>query len=743
MSIANIRLEPPGFYAHTPNNGHWHDLCDHLRRVSVEADAFARYFGGEAYAAWVGLLHDVGKFNLEFQEYLRACAEGRPARPVPHAQWGAAFIYSWFYLLNKDTESWKEIALPIAGHHAGLPDAGTIGQYLHKFLSTKPEALTIMENALRELNKPSPLSPRSYHSSEQREFFIRMIFSALVDADYLDTERHFDTGRAASRSGWPEIEELWNRFEKKQKAFLRAVASDAKQKEMSPSRSVVLQVRKAVYEACLQAADGPQGVYRLTVPTGGGKTRSGLAFALKHAVRNGLRRIVVAIPYTSIIDQTAKVFREILGDDVVLEHHSQVPELETEGQDSVALRLRLASENWEAPIIVTTTVQLFESLFANRPGRVRKLHNLAYSVILLDEVQTLPSEVLRSTLDVLRALVEEYSVTLVLSTATQPTFDASPYIKEFAGLHVREIVPDYPKHFEAMKRVCYKILEKPVTWAELADQIKVLPQVLVVFNTRKDALDVIAALGDVPNVYHLSTLLCGAHRRRVLNEITEKLSLNEPVRLISTQVVEAGVDLDFPVVYRAVGPLDRIVQVAGRCNREGRLLEGTVVVFKPAQGGAPRGPYMAGLQIAQTFLNKIEGQPEALHEPAIYRAYFGELFSVLPLDKHNIQDLRRYLNYPRVAELYRVIPEETLPVVVDYEEGLERLREWQQMPNRRAWRGLQPYIVSLFRRDAERFEREGWLEAVGTGLYRWLGRYDDRLGLVGTVYDPADLIISE
>ncbi|MGI9953349.1 CRISPR-associated helicase Cas3' [Moorellaceae bacterium AZ2] len=719
----------PQCYAHTPNQqGQWHHLASHLTKVAELAAAFARPFGGEAHAAWAGLFHDLGKFNPAFQEYLQARHKGKTHPQVPHAIWGAAMLYQLLFKVAQNPELWKDVAIPVYGHHAGLPAAGRLGQDAEEFLQKNGSAMATMKKALASLSKPPPLPPPSTEGT-RRELFIRLLFSALVDADYLDTEEHFAPNPAAKRKGWPDLNQLWSRFVKEQEAFLAA----------REAKTLTDRVRIEVYEACLRAAEGAPGVWRLTVPTGGGKTRSGLAFALKHAVVHGKRRVIVAIPYTSIIEQTADVYRKILGDEAVLEHHSQVAPPENEEQDPTAMRLRLAAENWDAPLIVTTTVQLFESLFTDSPTRARKLHNLAQSVILLDEVQALPPEILRPTLDVLKALVEDYGVTLVLSTATQPAFDETPYLREFFGMEVREIVPQYHDHFQQLKRVNYELRKEPLPWEDLAREIQDLRQVLVVLNSRLDALDLLKTLDDLPDVFHLSTLLCGAHRRKILAEVSQRLQEGKPVRLISTQVVEAGVDLDFPVVYRAVGPLDRVVQAAGRCNREGRLAAGLTIVFEPAGGRAPRGAYKAGLEKARLLLR--EHPAESLHDPDLYRQYFRRLFQDVDLDKKGIQEYRRALDYPEVARRYRLIEGETVSVVVPYGEAEKWLMEWLRRPGRAAWRRLQPYLVSIFQYEAAKFKGEGLLEPLGENLCRWTGRYDERLGLVGPVYDPSDLII--
>ncbi|WP_457636827.1 CRISPR-associated helicase Cas3', partial [Oceanithermus sp.] len=589
-------------------------LSDHLFAVARLASELARPQGeaAAALAYWLGIFHDLGKATSDFQRYLRAASEGRPAGSVPHSIWGAILLAIQLGEMDQ-----PKLPLPVLGHHSQLKEPGTAGQDLREAKDSGDRQVREVAQFLQTLspqlpaaNFPSPLT------KTETDTFLRFLFSALIDADRLDTEAHFDPGTAALRKGYPSIDDLWRLLRQDQERLIRQAPQTA-----------VNCVRREVYEASLAAAEQPPGFFRLTVPTGGGKTRSGLAFALKHAVLHGLRRVVVAIPYTSIIDQTADVYRQIfepLGGDAVLEHHSALEPPESETPSPQQLHQRLATENWDHPLIVTTTVQLFESLFANRPSKVRKLHNLARSVILIDEVQTLPPDLLRPTLDALRQLVERFGATVVFSTATQPAFELSEHVPEFENVKVVEIVPGYEQYFTTLRRVQYEHKNDPLSWSEVANEIKAAHQVMVVLNTRKDALALLDELAGEPNVFHLSTLLCGAHRREVLAEVRHRLAGGEPVKLVSTQVVEAGVDLDFPEVWRAVGPLDRIVQAAGRCNREGRRERGRVVIFDPAEGAVPPGAYRSGLGVAQVLL-RLSG-PEALHQPDIFREYFGRLF---------------------------------------------------------------------------------------------------------------------
>jgi CRISPR-associated endonuclease/helicase Cas3 len=580
--------------------------------------------------------------------------------------------------------------------------------------------------------------PAHLKSELDAEFFIRMLFSALVDADFLDTEKHFNAEQSNRRSSAPTSAELWDRFDRNQQML-----SGKKMNRIN-------QIRHDVYQACIQAANQTQGFFRLTVPTGGGKTRSAMAFALKHALAHTLDRVIVAIPYTSIVEQTVKVYREIFGDGTVVEHHSAVATRE-ESADPVSLSdvwSRLAAENWDAPIIVTTTVQLFESLFGRKTTACRKLHNIARTVIVLDEVQTLPVGLLDPILDGLRQLVAHYNVSVVLCTATQPALEESPYLKGLPS--VKEIVPDPAALFvELGSRVRYELPSSGVTWKwdQVAAEMRQAEQALAVVNTKNNAITLLDALQD-SQALHLSTLLCGAHRRDVLNEVNRRLERGLPCRLVSTQVVEAGVDLDFPLVLRAMGPLDRIVQAAGRCNREGKQVMGRVVVFEPADGHLPPGAYASATATTRNLLARADFE---FHQPENYREYFQAFYQVVEKDAKEIQSFRERLDFPGVAERFRMIDDDSAAVVVRYrgiedsDDTVDRLISYVQHQEGKVprWllRQLQPYLVNVRSRLVDSYQRDGLVQELVPGLWEWLGKYDRVRGITADNRNPEELVV--
>ena len=492
----------------------------------------------------------------------------------------------------------KLIAYCVAGHHAGLPDGNEGGEEscLAQRLARSQSGDGYLASELPQSLETPPIS-RFPSSAERRgfslAFFTRMIYSCLVDADYLDTEAFFDPQNVAKRGQGPAIVELRPLLDK----HLKKIADKADSTDVNRLRARIL-------AECHKAAKLDAGLFSLTVPTGGGKTLSSMAFALDHAQRHGLQRVIYVIPYTSIIEQTARVFRDVFGAEAVLEHHSNfIQEKDQSGDDDTEERRRLAAENWDAPIVVTTNVQFFESFFANRSSKTRKLHNVAGSVVILDEAQMLPVSLLKPTLEVIRELVEHYRSSVVLCTATQPALMAREEFK--SGLEgAREMISAPLDLEKAFKRVHETHLGE-IADEELVKRIRKERQCLCIVNTKKHARELFQAMSDEPGVFHLSAAMCPVHRSKVLGHaknpepgsIRERLGEREPCRVVSTQLVEAGVDLDFPVVFRAMAGIDSLVQAAGRCNREGKIVEGgSLYVFTPEAGlpGRPLPPKRAG-----------------------------------------------------------------------------------------------------------------------------------------------------
>ncbi len=725
--------------AHTPASGSddWHLLFDHTLAVAEMARRFAEPFGGASLAYCAGLLHDTGKSSPDFQAYLRRCYADPTfkGRGPDHKAAGATLAQQQF----------PPLALLIQGHHGGLKSKTEFTTWYDERRKVCIEgtddlaieaAIARMRTIIPNIDSTNTLKAPSFvKSAEVAELFLRMLFSTLVDADYLDTERHGSPHKSAQRRTPMPLTTLLERFEADQQRISGA------------GTDLVSQARHTFYQNCIAAAEQPPGLFRLAIPTGGGKTRSGMAFALRHAIRHGLRRVVVAVPFISITEQTADVYRQLFrtndsetADDypVVLEHHSGVDGRAEEGHDEGANDhwRRLASENWDAPIVVTTTVQLFESLFASSTSRCRKLHRLAQSVIILDEAQALPPHLLKPILSALRELCTNYGATVVISTATQPAFE---HIPVFADLPAHNIVPDVTRWFNALSRVRYEWrTDTPMSWLAIAEVLRDEQQAMVVLNTKANTLALLDALGD-PDALHLSTLLCGAHRRAVIDEVHQRLRGGRACRLISTQVVEAGVDLDFPLVLRALGPLDRIIQAAGRCNREGKRELGRVVVFDPAEGALPQGAYRTATDLTRSMIRGGDLNPD---DPATMTSYFRRLFATVTLDREGIEALRKTWNFTEVAKKFRMIDEDTEGVIVPYGDKAAQVRVQaaiseirNKSPRARfALRQIQPYVVSVRTAAAKRYRSQGFLEPLDPdgklALGIWQGTYDRIRGLI-------------
>lgn len=725
------------YWAHTgpsEGDGGWQSLRQHLTRTSGLARDFGGRIGIPEFAGAAGLLHDVGKYSDEFQEYLvdsdalrkKKGATARLGRGVDHKLLGASAAAAM-------GGACVALAPVIAGHHGGLLDlsdaqaswspldpAQVRDRIAHDGVIEGP----VECDALRdEVNRHSaPGSP---------DVLLRMAYSCLVDADGLDTEAHDRPSRSAGRGHDQTMESLRDQL----------VAKQAIRIANAPA-SEVNRVRAEVYADCLAAAKLPPGCFRLTVPTGGGKTLSSLAFALSHAAEHDLDRVIYAIPYTSIIDQTVEVFRGEFADErTVLAHHALAFEPMCGVADVDSDWSRLAADNWNAPVVVTTNVQFFESVLGSRPGRSRKVHRIARSVIVLDEVQTLPPALLDPILDTLRCLVDEWGATVLLCSATQPAVgDADrPGV---ALPDVREIIQCPEDHFRALERVKYVVPDEPWSWNQVAEEMRSSPSVLSIVNTRADALDLLDALDD-PEALHLSTLLTPRHRKVVLDLMMERLRLGVPCRVVSTQVIEAGVDIDFPLVLRAVGPLDSIIQAAGRCNREGRLPKGRVVVFEPSEGHWSPGVYRTGTELAR---KRLRADPGSLHSPAASTDYFRSLYESVDTDSEGIQRMRRRCEFRQVDEHFHLISEDTVPVLITSKstEMAERALASGRYLSAHERVEIQANSVSVRRRELLRLERERLVAAldVRATVYHWVGaEYDPVRGLGRMTEESGALIV--
>ena len=633
----------------------WQPLEQHLKETAEKAKEFASAFGAGDWGYIAGLLHDIGKYLDAFQQRLLATQdadghiETKPGRP-DHSTAGAQ------HAVKVMGQSGKLLAYTIAGHHAGLPDGKTNDQScLIKRLEKDIPGFTASPDWIlnQAISQVPPFALDQKRFSFQLSFFIRMIYSCLVDADFLNTEAFMDVQKSSWRKGYPSLETIGNRlFSALDELNIKAI------------QTPINKQRASILQNCMNAAGLKPGLFSLTVPTGGGKTLSSLAFAIKHAIKNNLSRIIYVIPYTSIIEQNAAVFRQILGDEVVLEHHSN---FESKEEDH---RSRLASENWDAPLIVTTNVQFFESLFSCRSSRCRRIHNIANSVVILDEAQMLPAPLLKPSIEALRELSLNYGTTIVLCTATQPALSSTDSFKN--GLDgVREIIPDPIELYEKFKRVKTIRLSK-VSDDEVTEKIKTFNQVLCIVNTRKHARLLYEKIKIVEGAFHLSALMCPAHRTAVLKSIRETLNRGANCKVVSTSLVEAGVDIDFPVVVRAAAGIDSIAQAAGRCNREGKLSQdGELYIFTPEQA-LPPGHFR---QAAETTEMVMRQNDDPLSLSAI-EAYFRSLYWMKgeKLDMHEIlkaiTEGNKQGDYPfrYIAEKYKIIENVMDPVIIPWND---------------------------------------------------------------------------
>jgi len=690
------------YYAHSikekpPQD--WHRLGDHLKLVAELARTFADDFHAGDWGYLAGLWHDIGKYSKEFQDYLRkgndidAHIEITPGR-VDHSSAGAHHAVRMASILG------HLLAYAVAGHHSGLMNGRDTETCQEARLN---KTVHPWEHGLQFLPKFTGIEPPMFLKKDAFSiaFFIRMVFSCLVDADFLDTEAFMNPQQTALREKWSN--KVLEQMDEALTEFIR---------KLNPEDTLVNRQRALVREACLIAAEEKPGLFSLSVPTGGGKTLASLAFALRHALRHGLRRVIYVIPLTSIIEQNADVFREALrsvtnrlGRDVVLEHHSNLdPEKET------AIN-RLAAENWDAPLIVTTSVQFYESLFANRTSRCRKLHRLAHSVIILDEAQTLPVDYLKPCLRVLHELTTNYGASIVICTATQPAIEKREGFE--IGLQKSfEIIPNPVELYNQLQRVRVEDIGSQSN-EELCRRLLAEPQVLCVVNTRLHARRLFETMGPGDGHFHLSGNMCAAHRVEKLKQIREHLVEGRVCRLVSTQVIEAGVDVDFPVVYRSLAGLDSIAQAAGRCNRNGRLPEhGRTYIFRSKHTKSERF-FADTAQCAGQILSLYRDPMDLEAIRHYFRLYYWD--QSVRWDEKRIMDNFSLINeqafpfnfgFARTAEAFQLIDDaNACPVIIPWrEEGrrlCERLRGMPD-PTLEILRQLQRFVVQIPRRLWER-----------------------------------------
>ena len=742
------------YYAHSAQDKlgnllpyeHWQTLQSHSVNVGEMAAEFARVFGAQEIACQTGQLHDLGKYSEAFNRRLH----GGP--PVDHATAGAKIaVERWGNVIG------KLMAFCIAGHHAGLANGSgegdncrTLKQRLAlQFGADIPALDNLWQQEIKlpqNLSAP-PLKADAHHPFFSYAFFTRMLYSCLVDADYLDTEAFYLNleNKAAERGGYPKLNALQHNFNQFINAFRRRIAQAPEQTEAEKRNAALNRLRSEILDYAVEQAVQPQGLFTLTVPTGGGKTFTSMAFALEHAKWHGMRRVIYVIPFTSIIEQNAAEFRKAfgeLGELAVLEHHSTFDDGELQ-DDTTKDKLRLASENWGAPIVVTTAVQFFESLFADRSSRCRKLHNIAGSVIILDEAQMLPLNPLLPIMQAIKELAQNYRCSIVMCTATQPAVQAeNGFYRGFEN--VREIAPKPTALFDKLRRTTVQHIGTQ-TDADLLAKLAEHPQMLVIVNNRRHARSLYDQAKHLDGTFHLTTLMCAKHRSQKLDEIRGRLKNGEPCRVIATSLIEAGVDVDFPLVMRAEAGLDSVAQAAGRCNREGkRPSENSFVwIFAPEEQW--KAPPELATQAAVMRLTADSFSDDLLSTQAV-AAYFAELYQLKGSELDNKKILKMHndtgqsLDFPfqTIADKFRMIESHMHPLIIPFDGEAENLISSLHHADHIGGllRKLQPYTVQIPEKALAALYKAGRIEPIneqnfGKQFYTLIGLdlYDDVAGL--------------
>lgn len=685
----------------------------HQKGVAKLAAEFAAEFGMAEWGKVMGLLHDKGKEKAAFQQHIQKESGLTPDIKVEgdykHAYVGALLARELFPRFHQLMDN------ALMGHHRGLYDYGEMIEVMKTDVPYEVRKEQIQAN----LTLPKIGSPKDIHHLQ------RMLYSCLVDADFLDTEAFMMPEQSKLRGNHATMKQL----EEKLDAFLRVLKENAIDSEVN-------RIRNEVQQYCLSESANEAGFYSLTVPTGGGKTLSSVLWAIKHALKNDLKRIIIAIPYTSIITQTASVLRSIFGDENVLEHHSNV-NLSDDENSEMRKKLKLATENWDYPIVVTTNVQLFESLFSNKLSDCRKLHNLAKSVLILDEVQTLPVEFLQPIVDTLDTLKRVFGTSILFTTASQPVLTGeivgTNKMNSFEALpKIKEIIPEEARLHDRLRRVRLEFDDARSSYDDIVERMKGHPRVLCIVNTRKDAKEIYNRLPKDGICLHLSRMMCPDHVRTTIEKVKRALKdeNNAIVRVVATQLIEAGVDIDFPVVFRQEAGLDSVLQAAGRCNREGRMEMGNAFVFglqKPLPPGF----------ISQTNNARLGmGKQHDWFSPEAMTTYFQQLYSRIEnFDKAHIKELlyKPEMQFETAAYEFRLIDDNTTSVIVNWKDSMdwvERLEE--EGPTYRLMKALSQYSVNVRERDMKKLIGMGVIEELFEGVFvvRDKAFYDEQVGLV-------------
>ena len=686
-------------------------LKDHLCGTAELAGYFAGRFGKADWGYACGMLHDIGKYSLAFQDKIK----NNSNRQVDHSTAGAKACF-------EKGGMYSFMSYCIAGHHSGLPDYGSSSDpgNAPTLQGRKKKHIEDCGAYKSEIHIPEiktlPFDPQNSPDPDfSLSVFIRMLYSCLVDADFLDTEYFMKEGRTQRETG-EEPSVLLEKLKKHVAGWL-----------LNEDTETVNGRRTEILRHCFECGHKERGIFQLTVPTGGGKTIASLAFALQHAVENQMDRVIYVIPYTSIIEQNAEVFREILGEQNVLENHYNVDYESTEELKP----MQLASENWDKPVVVTTNVQFFESLFANKSSKCRKLHNIANSVIIFDEAQMLPTDYLKPCIAVMEELAANFGSSIVLCTATQPAL--SPFFQR--KMPVTELCPRVEEQFRFFERVTFQNVGT-ISEDELIEKLQKEEQALCIVNTKKRAQRLYQKMKG-EGVFHLSTAMYPKHRRRVLDKIRRLVKDGKRCILISTSLVEAGVDLDFCTVYRQLAGVDSMIQAAGRCNREGKRAaqDSFAYLFQFEEK-----EYVPGQQLQIDVSKMLLSEGEDISSLHRIEKYFEALYHFRgeSLDKKKIFEEfkdKRY-NFAKAAKEFKLIEENTLTVFISREEDAEELL-WQikhQGYTKSGMRKAGQYCIQLYENDIEKLRGAGMLRQVPGGIENFYelvdsGQYSEEMGL--------------